>query len=319
MSDAMNGIVVRSGDVIAAEINLIKKQTAQSVMRAAVQIGMLLHEAKIAVGHGNWANWLYDNVDYSEKTAQRFMKLADAYGQNLLAEADGDEYSQAIADMLPTKALILAQLAPAERREYIESHDVENESTRKMKEEIAKLTEEKDQLSMDLLERDKALAFKDEQLKSAAEDEKRHIEQTEAKVRSEFKDTEAKLKKDISAANKKADDLKKKLEEAQKAPVAQIDAKEVEALKKQLSAVEASLKQKDSERAKLEEEFRRKLRSASNPAVQKLLFSVETWQKASVELVGAYSALLEDEETKDTAKRIREAILKQCAAIENSI
>ena len=94
--NSVEGIVVRSGEVIAAEINLIKKQTAQTVMRSAVQIGMLLNEAKIAVGHGNWSNWLYDNVDYSEKTAQRFMKLADAYGQNLLSDADQDEYSQAI-------------------------------------------------------------------------------------------------------------------------------------------------------------------------------------------------------------------------------
>lgn len=317
--NAMEGIVVRSGDIIAAEINLIKKQTAQSVLRAAVQIGVLLHEAKIAVGHGNWANWLYDNVDYSEKAAQRFMKLADAYGQNLLSDADGDEYSQVIADMLPTKALILAQLAPAQRREYVETHDVDNESTRKMQEEIAKLTEEKDQLSIDLDEKDKALAFKDEQLKSAAESEKIHIEAAKAEARKEFSETEVKLKKDIAAEKKKADTLKKQLEEAKKAPVAQIDSAEVEALKKQLSAVEASLKQKDGERAKLEEEYRRKLRSASNPAIQKLLFTLESWQKASVELVGAYSALAEDEEAKETAKRIKDAIIKQCAAIENSI
>ena len=281
-------------------------------MRAAVKIGMLLNEAKISVGHGNWANWLYDNVDYSEKTAQRFMKLADAYGQNLLSDSESDDYSQAIADMLPTKALILAQLAPVERREYVETHDVDNESTREMQEEIAKLKADNSQLSMEIKEKEQQVASVD--IRVAHE-----VSAAKAKAREEFAETEAKLKKDIAAANKKADDLKKKLDEAKKAPVAQLDPKEVEVLKKQLSAVEESLKQKDSEKAKLEEEYRRKLRSASNPAVQKLLFAVETWQKASVELVGAYSTLAEDEESKDTAKRIREAILKQCAAIENSI
>ena len=315
----MTGMVVRSGEVIAAEINLIKKETAQSVMRAAVKIGMLLNEAKIAVGHGNWANWLYDNVDYSEKTAQRFMKLADAYGQNLLSDIESDEYSEAIADMLPTKALILAQLAPAERREYVETHDIENESTRKMQEEIAKLKEENEQLCLSINAKDQELADKDQQIASVDIRVAHEVSAARAKAKEEFSITEKQIRKDLAKAVGKADELKKKLAEAEKAPKAQIDSKEVEALKKQLSDVEESLKQKEAEKVKFEEEYRRKLRTASNPLVQKMLFALETWQKASVELVRAYSTLAEDEESNETAKRIREAILKQCTAIENSI
>ena len=58
--------------------------------------------------------------------------------------------------------------------------------------------------------------------------------------------------------------------------------------------------------------------SAVGNAIAKLNDKKEA-AKATVELLGAYSTLADDSEAKDTANRIREAIFKQVAAIENSI
>ena len=60
----------RSPEVIAAEINMIKSQTAGIIetlsghIRSGVyEIGRLLCEAKAAVPHGSWGEWLAENVN----------------------------------------------------------------------------------------------------------------------------------------------------------------------------------------------------------------------------------------------------------------
>lgn len=41
--------------------------------------GQLLLEAKQAVGHGNWLDWVAKNVKFSVRTAQRYIRLAEKY------------------------------------------------------------------------------------------------------------------------------------------------------------------------------------------------------------------------------------------------
>lgn len=64
----------RDPAVIAAEINAIKVHTCGVVALSVFEIGKRLCEAKEIVGHGQWAEWLHDNVSYSEVTAQRLMR-----------------------------------------------------------------------------------------------------------------------------------------------------------------------------------------------------------------------------------------------------
>ena len=42
----------------------------------AIEAGRLLIEAKAAVRHGEWLSWLRDHTGISERTAQRYMRLA---------------------------------------------------------------------------------------------------------------------------------------------------------------------------------------------------------------------------------------------------
>ena len=91
---------------IAAEINALKRKTAQDVVRSAIEIGRLLCEAKDRVSHGEWGAWLQENVSYSTTNANNMMRLykeyraqdqLDIFGENGVDVFEGLNLSQAIA------------------------------------------------------------------------------------------------------------------------------------------------------------------------------------------------------------------------------
>ena len=100
----MNEPGVRTIDTIAAEINGIKEQVRATVVSGAIEIGRRLKEAKSLVPYGEWGAWLERSVDYSERTAQNMMRIADEYGKT---------DPQALADLSVTQAVLLLGV-PAE-------------------------------------------------------------------------------------------------------------------------------------------------------------------------------------------------------------
>lgn len=52
------------------------------MQRKAIEIGKELNAAKAEMPHGNWANWLEENFQWSERTAQYFMNIAKRFGNN---------------------------------------------------------------------------------------------------------------------------------------------------------------------------------------------------------------------------------------------
>jgi hypothetical protein len=64
---------------IAAEIRAEHERAygkAREALEHARRAGELLIEAKRKLAHGAWAGWLRDNVPFSERTAQGYMRLA---------------------------------------------------------------------------------------------------------------------------------------------------------------------------------------------------------------------------------------------------
>lgn len=141
----MNEIANRTPEIIATEINVIKAQARDVYVRSAIEIGRRLYEAKAMVSYGKWGEWLKNNVDYSERTAQNLMAVYEEYGRN------GD--SQAIAGLSFTQAVLLLRLDGETRAELMEQKDVPSMSTRELEEEIRKANEEieKRQLTIDQL------------------------------------------------------------------------------------------------------------------------------------------------------------------------
>lgn len=64
---------------LAAQINAahdMASRSAQAAITHAIAVGEGLIEAKALVDHGQWLPWLAENCDFSEDTAQTYMKLA---------------------------------------------------------------------------------------------------------------------------------------------------------------------------------------------------------------------------------------------------
>lgn len=144
--------LIRTPETIASEINIIKAQTRAMLCSSAVEIGRRLYEAKMLVPHGGWGEWLKQNVDYSERTAQNLIRLFEEYGKNA--------NPQALADLDYTQAVILLGLPPEQREELMERVEVRDLSTRELQEEVSRLREEneKRQVTIDqLLSREETL------------------------------------------------------------------------------------------------------------------------------------------------------------------
>ena len=88
---------------LADRANRIRKLQAD-VQRGIIEIGNELIAAKEQVGHGNWSAWLETEFDWSDRTARRFMAVAERFGkmdnvvrfqpsvlQAMLALPEGDE------------------------------------------------------------------------------------------------------------------------------------------------------------------------------------------------------------------------------------
>jgi hypothetical protein len=69
---------------LVARVNEEHKQVKECVIKGAqhaVRAGELLWQAKRKAGHGRWLEWIAENCEFSERTAQIYMKLADALPQ----------------------------------------------------------------------------------------------------------------------------------------------------------------------------------------------------------------------------------------------
>lgn len=127
----------RTTDVIAAEIVVIRDQTKRLVLAASVEIGRRLCEAKELLHHGEWGRWLEEKVAYSQSTAGNLMRIYREYGDEQIKIGENRSISQTFANLTYSQAVELFALAPEDREAFIGSHDVENESIRTLKAEIA--------------------------------------------------------------------------------------------------------------------------------------------------------------------------------------
>lgn len=164
--------VTRPLEVIETEINFYKQQTASGI----IEIGKRLIEAKKQLSHGEWGKWLEDKVDFTQRTASRFMKCAEEYSSNWTA----------LSNLGQSKLFVLLSVPYEEREEFINStHEVNGEqktldemTTRELqkvinerdqyKKEIDKISSQKDKVSK---EKNK-LAKENEKLQGLAQAEK---------------------------------------------------------------------------------------------------------------------------------------------------
>ncbi len=213
---------------LAAEINTIKRQTQRIMLGASVEIGRRLVEAKGAVGHGNWGAWLESNVDYSERTAQNLIRIFQEYGEGQQS-LFGPENPQSLADLDLTYTQAVALLGiknPDERMEFIETHDVQNMTSR----ELADAIKERDD-AYKAMDEEKEKRQKAEKERDTAEKEKKQIEKKENEL---LKRLEKAQDKSIELE----DELKKAKKELKNPPKNEEMLQELEGLRAKVKDLE---------------------------------------------------------------------------------
>ena len=318
----MKELSVRTGDVIAAEINQIKRQTAQNLLYASVEIGRLLTEAKATVPHGEWGQWLCDNVDYSQSNANNLMRIYNEYGNGGQLDFFAEERLELFGNLSPSQALTLVSLPMDRRVEFVKENDVEQMSVRELKDAIKRAEDaergvkesesrfeaarkEVASAKAEAAELRRKMADLQDQL---AKSQTLHISSPEpspedlAAIRKEVEaEYQAKLGETEAEYQKNLERLTKEKAEAQKAAELQV-SKDVKALEEQLAEAEKKL----AAASEREEAALRKAKAAASADAQKLAVHFDLVQRELNSIKECLKNLAED----PSAEKYRNAVAK---------
>ena len=207
-------LVGRTPALIAAEINDIKQRTKKMILYNSIEIGRRLVEAKSLLNHGEWGEWLENSVDYSQSTAENFMRIFDEYGAEQLTLLEDNAKSQTFGNLSYSQAVALFAVPAEEREQFIEENDLESKSVREIQQAIKErdmAREEKEQAEHDkntALEESKAAKA----AKKAADEKNKTLSDEKDKLKKKLDEADKKAKDDISKKNLEIDKHKKELE-----------------------------------------------------------------------------------------------------------
>ena len=338
----MSAIIERTPAIIAGEINYINRQAQQTLLAASVEIGRKLNEAKALVPHGLWEDWLTENVDYSQSTANNLMRIATEYGDEQVSLFSGKSNSETFASLTYSQAVALFALPMDQRQEFVENHDMEELSTRELKEKIAEMKADEDDLrgEIDRLKQEVEESERDYNDKAdALENTERALRdaqkaQKEAEVMynaaKKLADANAKEKdkavKAKAAAEKKEADLMKQLNDATE-EIRRLEAEAQEKPEPEQITMEAAVSEEAleaqrekiaaEEREKLQEELRaeyeKKLSAAANPDNQRCVLRFESFCAEYQRLTKAMQGLPEENRTKirENVRSVLERMLEE--------
>ena len=312
----------------------IRIKTGQFLLDA-IEIGRLLLEAKSMVEPGGWMQYVEDELPFSHSWANNYMRLYKEYGSEQLSIFGN---SQATAKMSPTQALELLALPAQEREEFMETHDVENMSTRELKQAIRErdeaLQSQKETEEELLAAEARADNHADRADKAEEEVDRLRFELSEAgdAAASAAKKVErltkslAKAKEDKKAAEealakaKENPEIPETVMEQMRKQVASDAAKEAtESLQKQLNSAMAA----EINATKAKQEAEQKLEAAqkalklSNPEIAKLQLLTEQWVSSSN---GLRDQLLKAKQADpEVADKVQKAILAAIDQVKDMI
>ena len=224
----------RDIDIITEEINFYKQQAGMAIL----EIGKRLAEAKMQLSHGEWLPWLEEKVEFSERSAQQYMRLWKEYGKSALS-----------ADLSISKALVLLALPESEREDFTTgTHSVNGE--------------EKTVSAMTVKELEKAIAernaAREEAQKAAADiqeakDTALAAQEELARVRKELEELRSRpVEVAVQTVDASAEQIAAARLEAEKAAAAQVEkakktlAEAQERLRKAEEQAVAAAKEKDA-------------------------------------------------------------------------
>lgn len=325
---------------LAVEIVTFDRQAKITAVSCAIEIGERLLEAKELVPHGEWGNWLKKNVNYSQSTANNFMRLYKEYGNDQGSLFTTLTNSQTIMNLDVSKALALTVLPPEEREEFVSEHDVESMSTRDLKEalqenkELKQQLEEKErqitqsasQLDIAISERQRMQDKLNESVNRNAGYEKSLQLKIDAAKRLEAEKKAAEEKQKES--EKKAQELQRKMEELENQKpevdqqvIGELRAEaEKEAERRFAQEIEKlrAEKEKAEQKATEAEEKNRQLQSKANSEQSKELIVFDEKFKSFQDSYNQINQLIAKMEG-PTADKVRGAVRKLLSVMEQKL
>lgn len=317
MSNIINVPMAAQRDIqtVTVEIRQLHRQGQEAALRYIVEIGRRLQEAKELLPHGEWGQWVKEELPFSQSTAQNFMRIFQEYGADQL-EIGGAVKSQALANLSYTKALKLLAIDDEEEREaFVETHNVDDMSSRELEEAIR----ERDEARRMQAEAEKrAKGFEAQAVDAAAEAEKKVAELNEAlakakkqrdTARDKLKNAEAavellKQQKEDKPPQEENETSQEENEKGESAPAAgeeelrrRIQAEEAAKAEEAVKALEAKVKEAE-EKA---EAMRVKLAMA-DPATAVFAQLFSDFGKCFEKLRGKYAEIVEKNGTEAAAK-----------------
>ncbi len=277
----MNEMTVKKDPaVLAVEIRTLQQQAQVVVLSYAIEIGRRLNEAKAVLDHGQWGPWLEREVNFSQSTANNYMKIFERYGSDQVS-LFGDAKSQTLGNLPYTKALKLLAVPEDEVETFVEEHDVANMSTRELEQAIRERDEAKRKL--EAVQDDAAQVILDaeeavEKAKGEAETLRKELEELKARP----------VEVAVEAPSKEILD-QIRAEEAQKAAAAAAE------LEKKLAAAEAKAARAEAKAKKLKD----KVDEAGEDAKAAMQKDIEAAEAAKADAEARAKALEEKLKTAD--------------------
>lgn len=255
-------------DRLVSEIRMITEQTKQVVLFNSIEIGRRLTEAKAMVKRGTWGTWLKERVDYSQRTANNFMKIYQEYGRNGLAEK-----SQALANLSYTQALALIDLPEDERARFAEERKAGEMALRKLQEEVRQ-------------EKEKVTAVKELANRNAAETEAKFADELKQKDTQMAKLTaeKAKVAAQIEVLEKRAAEAEKSNQKRQKEAIGialEEERKKLDAAAEKQSELLKQIDELNGQRDRQVAEARRKAEEEMNAKFAKERAELEEKERAA--------------------------------------
>lgn len=290
-------VPARDIGIVTAEIKEIRRQANNMALMYAIEIGRRLVEAKSVLPHGEWGNWLKNEVDFSQSSANNFMKLYEEYGEVQLSVFGAVANSQTIGNLAYSKALQLLALPENEREKFAAEVNADELSVKELKEAIdarneaikraEKAEKRAEEIALKQQEAEDAVK-KAENLASEAKELRDKVSELEAELK-KAEDSPKLSTEEIDSI--KADALKEAKEQA------------TEDIKKKLdkakgAAEKAVEKQKEAERKALElqeklEAAQKQLKTA-NPEIAAFKTLFDELQKTAQVLKGKLQKIKED-------------------------
>lgn len=224
MSETISVPMAAQRDIqtVTTEIRTLHRQAQGLILNYAIEIGRRLKEAKSLLEHGEWGEWLENEVDFSRSTANNFMKIFEEYGAKQVS-LFGDANSQTLGNLPYTHALKLLAVPAEEREDFVEKNHVEDLSSRELDRLIkerdaavrrAEESEERELAQADALAELEALRDKVATQEQMASEGRAALRQMEEKVSA----AKERLEQEKKKAKEREEKLRQELEEAKKNP-----------------------------------------------------------------------------------------------------